>query len=527
MLLERSMAPFHVEEITLGQLLPPRIIGLPEFAKLEAACRDILAQTANLFRAIRWCLSVGPWDFAACVFPGIHRCHELANWLRSYSTLGAELCESMIAGCYEHHDLLLGQLLSQIDESVNVILISPTSNAVTPGVDNRESDLPALMHSDSRASGLAVICGPHVRHRAELIPRNLLDIAPTILAILEAPYGKDMGGRPLDDVFQNSLMPTVVDSWEPLQTPHEFLEKQHSTTTYATESSVTARCTETQHLSALGYEDPLEVAARETAIQRERTTILNRAISMMDAGLLAQAATDLEQLTHEYPDWLHSRSLLAETNYRLRRLGAARREIDWLTTHGFENPHLYLLSAAIETADHQFDRAIEMLDCARRGTILPSGSSFLKGNIHLRKHDLEAAESAFQHAIESNNMVTHALDGMAAVKLRKRQYEEAATYALDVLQKDMQFAKAHYHLGAALYFLNKPRESLQALASWASLEPLAAAPYRWMARVNRQLLHNSQQAQACLHQGQKVIRLRRQAIAVAREVNTSIPKCEP
>jgi tetratricopeptide (TPR) repeat protein len=284
---------------------------------------------------------------------------------------------------------------------------------------------------------------------------------------------------------------------------------------------------EYEYLVELGYTDPIDVAASEAAFQCQRTTTLNRAISLIDAGLLDQATAVLEELTRRNPDWYHSRSLLAESYLRGRQCFAARKEVDWLTCHGFEKPQLYLLSAAIEIADRQYDRALEVLCCARRGTAMPLGLSLLAGTIHLRKCDFPAAARSFQQSLEHDGASAAALDGLAAVKLHLGEYEDAALYALDALEKDMRLSKAHYHLAVALYFLNKPEGALQALNSWAALEPRAAAPYRWMARVYRMLLANPSQAEVCLDQGYTVIRYRHHLREQARVEDTLIPTSAP
>lgn len=523
---ERGMAPHQVEDVTLGQLLPSHMIGLREHAKLEAMCRDILAQTATLFRAIRWCLGAQAWDFATCVFPGLRRCHELANWLRHLSPAAAELCLPLIAGCYEHHDLLLGQLLSQLDEGTHVMVVSATGNASTTSSEDGETNALSLSGPVPRNNGLAVIFGPGVSHRLEITPRSLLDVAPTILSLLGVPYGEDMSGRPLEDLFEGVLRSKAIATWD----SHLVDEKARMNPELAAlEDSENDRANdqEYEYLVELGYTDPIDVAASEAAIQCQRNTTLNRAISLMDAGLLDQATSVLEELTCQNPDWYHSRSLLAESYLRGRQRFAARKEVDWLTCHGFEKPQLYLLSAAIEIADRHFDRALEALCCARRGKAMPLGLSLLAGTIHLRKCDLPAAARSFQQSLEHDGASAAALDGLAAVKLHLGEYEDAAIYALDALEKDMRFGKAHYHLAVALYFLNKPEGALQALNSWVALEPRAAAPYRWMARVYRMLLANPSQAELCLDQGNAVIRYRHHLRELARVEDTSIPTSAP
>lgn len=519
---ERGMASHQVEDVTLGQLLPSHLIGVREYARLEMICREILAQTATLFRAIRWCLDARPWDFAACVFPGIRRCHELANWLRCLSPTATELCEPLIASCYEHHDLLLGQLLSQMNNNTHVMVVSATGNTSATTSENINANTHSMLGSVPRNNGLAAIAGPGVSHRVGISPRSILDLAPTILTLLGVPYGKDMAGRPLEDLFEGDFVPEAIETWESrssaetCQSEHELASLKRDTGSDLSENQ------EVEHLTELGYTDPCDVAAIEAAMHCQRTATLNMAISLVDTGLFAQATTVLEQLTQQHPDWFLSRSLLAEAYYRGRHRSAAKEEIERLKCHGFENPQLYLLSAALELADRRFDRALEELCCARRGKAAPPGSSLMVSNIYLRKRDFPAAEEAFQQSIEYDGPTAPALDGLASIKLQLGEYEEAAVYALDALEKDMRLGKAHYHLAVALYFLNKPQEAIQALNSWAAVEPYAATPYRWMARVYRQLLQNLSQAEACLHQGKAIIRRRRRSREMARVEDTSI-----
>ena len=154
---------------------------------------------------------------------------------------------------------------------------------------------------------------------------------------------------------------------------------------------------------------------------------------------------------------------------------------------------------------------------------MPPGSSILEGNIHLRRHDFHEADRTFQQSIESDGPTALSLNGRAAVKLHLGEYEEAAVCALDALGMDMRLGKAHYHLAVALYFLNKPQEALQALNSWAALEPHTAAAYWWMARVNRLLLRDLPQAAACIERGKEIIRRRRHSHEKASVDGTSIP----
>lgn len=523
---DRRVSLSEAEEITLGQLLPGYVIGLRASTRLETACRELLAQSATLFRTIRWCLDALPWNFSACVFPGLRRSHELAHSLERLSPTTRELSEHLISGCYEHHDLLLGQILSQVGNSTHIIVISPTGAQTATSSQFEAQNNFTTTGSTTRNAGLAVFTGPQVRHFAKTSPRNLLDMVPTILTMFGLPCGKDLGGRPLLELFEPDLAPSSIESWEtqPIITkPQQTKWKENRERNPGEE----VRHHAVEHLVELGYVDPLNIAAEESVAHCHRATVLNRAISLLDAGLMEQAIAALKELKEEHDDSFRAHFLLAEALYRARQFEAARQEVDSLMCHGFENPQLYLLAAANEFADRRYDQALEELACTRRGNEVLPGSSLLEGYIQLRKRDFAAAEKAFRLSIQLEGPTAQALDGLATVKLHLGQHEEAALHALDAIDKDMRLSKAHYHLGVALHYLNKPHEALGALHSWASIDPQAVAPYRWMARVHELQLHDKLQAEACRQGGREAILRRRQAAFATAKEGASIPSPAP
>ena len=90
----------------------------------------------------------------------------------------------------------------------------------------------------------------------------------------------------------------------------------------------------------------------------------------------------------------------------------------------------------------QFDSALEKLRCTGRAGLVLPGSRSLEGEIHLRKRNFAAAESAFRSSIEWEGPTSQALDGLAAVNLHAGRYDEAAVNALDALAQEMRFGRA-------------------------------------------------------------------------------------
>ncbi len=482
------VAPSQIEEITLSQLLPLEAAYLAEYQPLAAICRGILAETATLFRVLRWCIKKQPWDFAACVFPGIRSCHELASWMRGISPAAAEFSDRLLTGCYEHHDLLLGQLLPLVGEDSHLIAVSLAQRCTATMEANDDGDAPPRIGTPIRKLGLAVICGLGVRRLRVQSSRSGLDLVPTMGAMLAIPVGSDLFGRCWQDLFDVDLRPRLAlqpsrsEPWEwnfgdePVEELDEAIVSGENDP-----ASGRGRDPSVQHLVELGYVDPLDVAAKDAEDKCRSITEVNRAKSLMDAGLLAEAVACLEQLEQEHPEWLDAHAVLAEAYFRSNRWQSARDQIDWLMCRGCESPQLYLLSAAVDLACRQFESALEELRCAGRAGVALPGSQVIEGDVHLRMRDFVAAEAAFRSSIDRDGPTLHALEGLAAVNLHAGRYEEAAMNALDALSQEMRFGRAHYRLAAALLQLDKPHEALRALESWAAAEPLAAAPFRWLA----------------------------------------------
>jgi tetratricopeptide (TPR) repeat protein len=521
------VAPSQIEEMTLSQLLPHDAVCLPEFPTLAAICRAILAETATLFRALRWCLKQQPWDFAACVFPGIRSCHELARWMQGISPAVAEYSERLLTGCYEHYDLLLGQITPLIGRDSHVIAVSLAQQSTATMEPHDDEIAPPRTGIAVRTMGMAVVSGPSVRHATVPSSRSVLDLAPTICAMLDVPYSSDPTRCCWQDLFTVDQQSKIVQQREAYTIPQPVEASERPTVPTDGDVAVGRILDQSvEHLVKLGYVDPHDLASQEAVDKCRRSTQLNRAISLVDAGLLDEAVVCLEQVVREHSDWFNARATLAEAYFRARRWRSASDEIDWLMCRGCEGRSLYLLAAAVDLARRQFDAALEELRCAGRAGIYLPGSQALEGEIQLRKQDLAAAELAFRSSIERDGPTLQALDGLACVHLHAGRYEEAAVNALDALAQEMGFGRAHYHLAVALLHLDKPYEAVRALESWAAVEPFAAAPFRWLTRVYEQRLDDPPRAAASRAEGREVVR-RRRAFKSSRAVGASTPSSAP
>jgi tetratricopeptide (TPR) repeat protein len=258
----------------------------------------------------------------------------------------------------------------------------------------------------------------------------------------------------------------------------------------------------------LGYVDPDVVAARDAAIQIQLEAEFQEATKRYAKGDVQEATQLLERLAIDDPDWIAPRQLLAEIHYRTGRLDESQSQLDWLIEHGVEHPRLSLIAGAIALAHRDFTIALEALEYAAYvEPDLPSVHTLL-GTALFRLGRTEAAQSSLTKAIERNPADVNAYDGLSAICIQRGEFEEAANFALEALEHDMQLFRAHYHLGVALAKLNRLPESIAALETAAKVDANSAAPYHWLSRIAQNQLADSRLAAKYREKGRAIIRQR-------------------
>ncbi len=252
-------------------------------------------------------------------------------------------------------------------------------------------------------------------------------------------------------------------------------------------------------------------------MRRQLDAEFQNAAKLYERGDLNAAARQFEKLTADDPDWTAPRQLLAELYYRVGRLAEARLQSDWLAEHGVEHPRLALIAGALALARRDLVVGFEALEYAAYvEPDLPSVHTLL-GTVLRRQHEWNAARDSFAKAIERNPADVAAYDGMATICLDRGEFEEAATYALEALEHDMQFFRTHYHLGVALLKMNRLHESIAALETAAKVSTNSAAPYYWLSRIAEKQLADPRRAAGYREQGRAVVRERTRRFKIGLE----------
>ncbi len=114
-----------------------------------------------------------------------------------------------IPRAYAFFDRELGDLLDRLHEDTYILVISDHGHHATQGGGKVFSG----GHRDA-PDGVFVAAGPGITGPRKLETATLLDIAPTVLALLEIPAAKTMPGRVLPELVPRDRIPARVASYD-------------------------------------------------------------------------------------------------------------------------------------------------------------------------------------------------------------------------------------------------------------------------------------------------------------------------
>lgn len=234
----------------------------------------------------------------------------------------------------------------------------------------------------------------------------------------------------------------------------------------------------------LGYTDPEVEAARAAARRQHLEVELQAAERLLREGDSPGGVRLLKQLAETDAEWITPRQRLLEIYVRERDFAEASPHYEWLAEHGVEHPRIALVGGAIALARREFVEAIDALTyVALVDPDAPSVHSLL-ATAFRRIGRYNDAEVAFQTALRHNPRDPVALDGLAAIRIAERKFEEAASFALQALECNMQAFAPHYRLGIALAGMGRSTDATTAFSAAARIGPTRAAAYLQLARIN-------------------------------------------
>jgi len=215
-----------------------------------------LATDLTNYRLGRKLFEDSPWDAFFLYLPGLdgfqHHFYQFRFPSEFKSVDPDELRKygESINAYYVFLDGLLVEMLEGLDDNTYVLIVSDhgieANPDYSPGEGRGYNQYASGIHTET-APGVFILSGPGVRRNHELRGASLIDITPSILALLGLPVGDDMPGRVLSEL----LSPEAAEGFAAERIPTHDLG-------YSPEISGSAAAADPRlldRLRALGYFD--------------------------------------------------------------------------------------------------------------------------------------------------------------------------------------------------------------------------------------------------------------------------------
>jgi predicted AlkP superfamily phosphohydrolase/phosphomutase/tetratricopeptide (TPR) repeat protein len=298
-LAELRLHPLELEEEHIRPFIPhAEKIDQDTDRRLDTCLRTI-AECTTVQACITHLLETEPWDFAAVYFDAIdHFGHAFMKYHPPRQAFVSEedfdIYQNVVSAGYVYHDMMLGRLIELAGEETTIILVSDHGfhpDHLRPDGMPVEPAGPAIEHRDL---GIFAMKGPGIRRDQLITGATLLDVTPTILALLGLPVGEDMDGHPLLDAFEVTPEVHTIPSWDDVSGE----DGRHAADSRLdpAESSETL-----EQLVALGYIEQPDDDRGKAVAKTMRELNYNQALAYMDAGMHPKAVEVLAELYHDHP----------------------------------------------------------------------------------------------------------------------------------------------------------------------------------------------------------------------------------
>lgn len=464
-------APYRVDPRELGaaDMLP----FIPKLSEIDHARDDrpvklaqALAACASIHAVATDVLANEEWDVAAVYYDAIDRVgHEFMPFhppkLPHVSDRDFELYQHVITGIYRFHDMMLDTLLQLAGDDTTVILLSDHgfhSDHLRPAVSASTQEAQAAQWH--RHYGIFAMKGPGVRGDERVYGATLLDIAPTILSILDLPRGEDMDGKVLAGAFQTPPKAESIKSWD---------EVDGESGMHAPEarSDVAASAAAIQQLVDLGYLNTAGGDGAAMAAVAAREAQFNLAVVQMQARRHNDAVPVLKQLHQSYPTEPRFGMSLAHCLIELQLHREAISVLKQYESSDSADVHIALAQAELAVGDT--DSALGRLRRTEAQSPASVSLFLLLGNIYRQQNQHAQAEEMYRRAVAMDDDNEQAHYGLALSLLPSKRFELVAEHALRAISLVYGYPQAHYLLGVALDELNQPERAAASLNAAVNL----------------------------------------------------------
>ena len=307
-----------------------------------------------------------------------------------------------------------------------------------------------------RSFGIACLKGPDIKENERLYGATILDVTPTILALLGLPVGGDMDGRPWLEVFRKEVKPERIFGWEGVGDSKAGLHTSETRQDPAEAAQAVAQLVE------LGYIAPPGKDVQETIQNTIRCNKISLVRALIDTPRMAQAVPLLRELLAEKKDDEWCVLTLARCLLGLGQLKEARALLETTSPEAQHSAQVQLMLADLALAEGNKVQAISHVEAANANGVSHHLLFNQIGRAFLQFERWHEAADAFRKSLETEPDNPAALDGLASVHLAKEEWESAIEKSLEAVGLVHFYPEAHFHLAVGLERSGRTPEAIAA-----------------------------------------------------------------
>lgn len=489
----------HFQEISAAHILP----FVPEAEKARKfyfnninAIASITAHATSLHAAFTNIIRSKEWDFAALYLDAIdHYCHGFMQFhppkRPHISQEEFDYFKGVVTAGYRFHDMMLGRIMSMIDDDTTLMLISDHGfqpDHLRPRDIPKVHAGPAYEHSDY---GIMVVKGPGIKKDHITYGANLLDICPTLLTLMGLSVGEDMDGRVITGIFENTPEITSVPSWETVEGNDGMID---ISSVIEDEDSNEAAI---KQLENLGYIEKMSGDIAQKIAQTRDNTNYNLARALIDGGQYEEAISILEDLFARHDEVATYGFRLATCYQTIGRLADARSTIDKIRNlDKYEVAVLDVMEGTLLIGEGKPKEALSLLkQASSQVQFVNSRINLQLARAYMMLRRWSDAKRALHKEIEIDydTPVAHSLLGR--IYLFENYYELSADSYLNALGMTFNDPTLHQGLGLALFKMGKYEEAASAFENCLIMAPHSLKIREILVNIYENHLNQDEKAQ--------------------------------
>lgn len=360
-----------------------------------------------------------------------------------------ELYRHVMQMVYRYSDMQLGSLLQLAGDDATVMVVSP--HGFRSGTDRPHG----RNHGRGQVSwhrplGILAMRGPHLRRDEWIWGGSILDVCPTVLALVDVPPPRDVDGQPLVGAFATAptikTCPLAADS---SGAKIDLVAEEHAALV--------------QQLLDDGYIEMQHIEVPDAGIRAVDAQEFNLAQVYLESGRIAEARPLFEKLAAGRLHVARFALYLARCCLALGEYDRCRELIDRLLQMDVPSHYPLCLRAELLLLEGKHEQALEQLFLVEQSSPRRPGIHSQIGRVYLAMQRYEEAEQAFKKELQRDGDDIAATFGLGYVAEVRADWESALGNYRKVIAVMHYHPDAHFRSANALLKLGRSDEAIAAL----------------------------------------------------------------